>query len=570
MITSPFLSRVLSKEKAGAFFCIGLMLPSLLWVWLDKRVWPWDQAEYGYYSVWLWKYLTINPLDWWDAMMLTLRLKTPGLPWLAQFATPLGDLSGFHDSIFLTLIVLISILSLILVFLTARSVFPGKNGLAWFCPLALAAAPLFSGMNQQFLVEAPQMMAICWLLLIISRLDQWPLRAIFWHTAAAFIWGCLMKVTFPLYALIPVSYIAIHTVRRLHKNPDQWSRGKLRRIDLAAMGFTIFGGIAALMWLVKNFDLLWLFIKINAQSQSGAIYGSASPFSEKIKFWLSSIIESYFTASAFLAVFLLILIFAFLQWKSVREFFRKKTARQKISHNLPGLPLCLVCTASFLLALIIHSSQANEISRFLTPLLPFFVFFLAGILSLLNNRVLIICVFTLFSFQYIFVHAHALGFLPNSPGLSEYLWRLDRDDTRSRQITETIEQTAARPESANRWIMAGCSVPTLSRNTLSYYMMKNKTVRNQDTQIFSYNFGESDLRKLVGEIKAKRPVYFITVPAESIPDGLPRGLNLISPALLEAMNHSPWYEKVTESPAPDILIFKIRDEYYLPASHLQK
>lgn len=570
MIIPPLLSPKFIKEKAGIYFCLLLMLPSLIWAWLDKRVWPWDQADYGYYSIWLWKILITSPWEWGQAMMLTLRLKTPGLPWLAQFVTPLGDLTGYHDSIFLTFIILTGLGSLLLIWLTALKIFSRKSFLVFLCPLIMAAAPLFVAMNQQFLVEIPQMMAVCWLLYIITHLDDWPVRRIFWHTTAAFLWGCLMKVTFPLYGMIAVIWITVRLFVRLKKNPSQWNAGKLRVVDYAAMVFSVLGGLTGLLWLTKNLPLLWLFVQINASHESGAVYGSDASFFSKVGKWLFSVVENYFTLPAFLVFLLIVLLFVASRWKVIWAKCMDKTTRKESLRNLPGLSLWLVCTASLLLAVIVHASQANEVSRFLIPLLPFFIFFLAGVLFFINNRFFIISIFAVFGFQYLSIHSYALGLLPDSIPVTAYLWKLDRDTTRYKQISGTIEETAARPECARRWIMAGCSVPTLNRSTLSYFMMKNKTVRDQNTRIFSYNYGDTDLPKLVQEIKSKRPVYIITLPASLIPTDLPEGLNLISPSLEASLSQSPWYQSQKNPADPDILIYKIRNEYYLPMRNLHE
>ncbi len=557
-------------KKTGVVYCFFLLLPPWIWVCLDRRVWPWDQADYGYYSIWLWKYFITSPLDWWDAMMLTLRLKTPGLPWLAQFATPLGDLTGNHDHVFLTIIILISGISLYFIWSSARTLFPGNQPLVFLCPLIVAASPLFLGMNQQFLVEAPQMMAVCWLIYILSRMDQWPIRRIFWHTAAATLWGCLMKVTFPVYSIIPLLSIAYHLFSVIRRNPRQWSQGKLYALDYAVMIFTVLTGFLGAFWITKNLESLWLFVQITAQAETGAIYGSAGSFLDKTGFWLNAIGKCYFTGNTIIIFVLLVIILIFLQRKNIKSRLHKRWKNHQSPASSPIFRVWMMSMASFLFALVTHSSQANEMSRFLTPILPYACFLIAGFVYFLKGRLPAYCLLALFFIQYIYIQAYSFNQYPGSKGVGEYPLRLERSDEKKKEIIKLINMTAAQPECAKRWIMVGCSVPSLSRSTLNYYLLQNQSARAQDTLILSYDFGENDLPRLLRQIKAKRPVYFITVPSASIPKNMPAGLNLISPSLLSAIESSPWYQKQAGAPSPNILIYKIRDESYLPSGNLHK
>lgn len=555
---------VRDRVGVGHVLAVVLMLPAIVWAWMDRRVWPWDQAEYGYYAIWLWKYFLSGPLDWWEAMMLTLRLKTPGLPWLAQFVTPLGDLTGRYDSLFLMTVIATGTAALLLLVRIAQCLFPGHRLLHFLCPLMMAASPLFLGLNLQFLVEVPQMMAVCWLLLILTRMDKWPLPRVFWHTMAACVWGCLMKVTFLLYGILPLILIVIHMGIRIRKNPSEWRTAKFQVSDYAVMIFALFAGVMAMVWLGRNFEYLWAFVHANAHSTSGSVYGSAAPFWDKMRFWTRAIVDCYFVIPTFLASLALIVIYVMARWKMLRWVNPKDLNPDKFFRAPTCLNLWILSAVSFAFALAVHSAQANEVSRFLLPVLPYFVLIVAGILRFLNSRFLEICALVIFGYQYFYVTSLAFDLSPQGDSATSYLWTVERNPQRDAQLRETIQLTAAQPEAARRWIMAGCSTPTLSRNTLSYYMMKNRAVRAQDTQIFAYDFGESDLRKLLGQVKSKRPVYFISTPPDQIPPGLPEGLNLISPALLKAIAASPWYEKIPETPAPDILVYKIRGQSYLP------
>ena len=74
-----------------------VVLPSIVWISIDRTAWPWDQAWYGKYSVELFYTLIYAPSEWVPAMLRVFGRMAPGIAWGGQFFVPLGFLTGSID-----------------------------------------------------------------------------------------------------------------------------------------------------------------------------------------------------------------------------------------------------------------------------------------------------------------------------------------------------------------------------------------------------------------------------------------------------------------------------------------
>ena len=127
-------------DRLWGLLLVVLLAPSLVWIFLDCSLWPWDQAWYGQMSVDLWETLVSRP-DLWPGMMIdTLRIKAPGTSWLGQFFVPVGRLIGNSDAGLLLSIVLTQWLVLLLVFKSLGDL-TGGNRLLALTGAVLVAAP---------------------------------------------------------------------------------------------------------------------------------------------------------------------------------------------------------------------------------------------------------------------------------------------------------------------------------------------------------------------------------------------------------------------------------------------
>ena len=73
-------------------------IPNIVWIALDQRVWPWDQAWYGQVSVELFYRLIHSRSGWFQEMISAFGTKAPGTAWLGQFFVPIGQIIGSMDT----------------------------------------------------------------------------------------------------------------------------------------------------------------------------------------------------------------------------------------------------------------------------------------------------------------------------------------------------------------------------------------------------------------------------------------------------------------------------------------
>jgi len=67
-----------------------LLIPSLIWIARDHRVWPWDQAYYGMLTLKIGHAFHGGPIAWLRAFLEVPDSRAPLLVWLAQITQPLA------------------------------------------------------------------------------------------------------------------------------------------------------------------------------------------------------------------------------------------------------------------------------------------------------------------------------------------------------------------------------------------------------------------------------------------------------------------------------------------------
>src|ERR1043165_4465227 len=98
----------------------ALLVSSVVWVCLDQRVWPWDQAWYGEATLDLWFARSQGAQAWLNAALHALGSKPPLLLWIAQFMLPLSRVTGDIESSFLLVNVAAAGATLAVVYVVAR------------------------------------------------------------------------------------------------------------------------------------------------------------------------------------------------------------------------------------------------------------------------------------------------------------------------------------------------------------------------------------------------------------------------------------------------------------------
>src|SRR6266851_854097 len=155
-----------SRILLALFYSI-LLLPSFVWVFLDRSVWPWDQAWYGEVTVQLYSTLRHEPGKWLQAMIAAFGTKPPAIAWIGQWFVPFGKRMGSIDLALHLSVLLIQFLTLVMVWRLGREVFPERS--RWLPAIGclfVGSAPLFIGLSHQYFPEPLQNLAVLWIFYI--------------------------------------------------------------------------------------------------------------------------------------------------------------------------------------------------------------------------------------------------------------------------------------------------------------------------------------------------------------------------------------------------------------------
>jgi hypothetical protein len=136
-----------------------LLIPSVIWIARDHRVWPWDQAYYAMQALKIEHALHDGPIAWEWAFLKVPDSRAPLLVWLAQITSPLAGAFLGAERAFLLVNILAGVATFWLVFSTLRRL--GADIWAATAGMALCGgASSFIGLNHQFLVEGVQVTTV--------------------------------------------------------------------------------------------------------------------------------------------------------------------------------------------------------------------------------------------------------------------------------------------------------------------------------------------------------------------------------------------------------------------------
>lgn len=487
-----------TSPRLGRIVPLLLLLPSLLWILTDHRVWPWDQSWFGEVSADLWSTAVRDSLAAWSRLMLhAIASKPPAVVWIGQAFAPLSAVLGWEPALLLSILAT-QAASLVLFWVSVARLFGPGTPAGWppgWPPgwiaatagvLTLAASPLFIGMTNQYFAEPVQLLSVCLFLWIaVNRYAMGRLRLIAWLVLAAAL-GLAAKTTTPLYAfgfgLVALSGL----VRRPAAEPVE-SRIVTAVLLAAALG------MAALTvgWYVVNAEHT---LRHALQSATGSValhYGTVGDFSTKLAFWLRSLKAALLLPGAgpvaAVAVPALLVLAA---WR-IRSGRSAPAATPAIASSGPAMgPVVLAAVLQIVAVLTAFSLNINEESRFLLPLFPS-VALLVALAVAAAGRTAGAAVAGLLALQWAVAHAMALGWIPVHAD-NPWLQAREVDGTR----LATIERLAAAtcPSSdAGRINLVGTEQPWLNAYTMSFLSARGRAQVGWRCYYTSLGYAQTDI-----------------------------------------------------------------------------
>ena len=495
--------------------------PNLVWIWLDKTVWPWDPAWYGKHSVDLFVTLLHAPSEWWQAMMDALGRQAPGIAWAGQFFVPIGLWIGSIDTGLLLSIVCAQAVAVALTTVAVWDLSGRRRNAAATALVVMSSAPLLVGMSHYYFVEMMQTAAVAWFVLIMARAPSWSRMLTFGQLTLATWVAMLAKVSSPLFCFAPGLVALYYLVTRPRRAPV-----RRRLAPSVTLALAILIGVATVAWYLHNGKAVVGHVSLSSRGPVAELYGESEQILPSLGFWLSAVAANFFSPYT-MAVAGLTVAGAIAAAVLTRDVGPKRL-----------LIACAVSGVQIAAALLAFSLSPNRATRYLLPVLPYVVVLLGWAVSLLNRRIVTVAVIAAFTLQWAHVHAQALQLLPKAE--SGWLNPANRMRAHQRTLDALVRRTCPGPDATARASAVGVQLPWMNAPAASYAASKVAAPNRVTCEYDAVAYYESDADAAWTRLASRRLAYFIGMDGDyAVPDtAIHRTLNQLNGPILKRVETS--------------------------------
>lgn len=482
------------------FFCFFLVLPSIVWIVVDKTVWAWDQSCYGLFSIGFFRYLTESPLDYLGAVTNAIYgSRAPGIALVGQFFVPLGLLFGKVDFFLLLSIVLESFVSLTLMLSIGQTTCRSNRLPAYLACLVLASFPLFINVTRTYLVESLQLLGIVyfyWILATFSRRTSDMTGA---HLIFASVICLLAKVSTPLYCLIPGLVILVKL----------FLKGWKKVLPIGARAYFLWAiGLCSLVqvaiWYHHNLGAILAFTHQTSVGDIAEFYGQKAPIMVKMQAWLEILREQTVIEPVLFALPVVLGIPAYAIGKGMMHPPSPREACRLESKHLLGL----VALAQIVVVVVVLVTSVAEDPRYAYGILPSVVVAFLVLSSYLSNGYYFGACLILFGGQFAVANLYSFGF---EPDLLSKFTVMNVVKNESEQKTELKAVSLMTSDYAKRGYstIVGISYHWLNGNTIAYENAKSRFDKTIWPKIEAWPMNAKQA-EVSDWIKKRRKYIFIT------------------------------------------------------------
>ncbi len=447
-----------------------LLLPSLVWIAVDRRPWAWDPAFYGYWTLKALNTLSTEGITGWlNANIHALGMMPPLLVWLAQPFVALRHVVGELDVAFLLLNFTAGAATLAVVYIVVRRL-GGSMLDALAAVTVCGAANLFFGITRHFLTEPLQGLAAAVSVLAAlhaeGRSHVRNAGLILLMIAVSF----LAKATSFIFVLPALTYIAVVLVAtRTAPHPPA------RRSDFVLLA----GGVLAFALTAAWYAVNWAAMSEHFRQAStgpaaenyrsgGAAYSGTTRYTEEVWFWRRALGEAL-TVKPLLAVLLAAVIAAALMIAALR-LRRAPDLAQACSAAIADHALFGYYVAGMIvLTVLAYAFQINQDVRFMYSLLPL-IGVLAGWACVTLRRAAVPAAL-LGLFFVSGAAANALTFGTNIGDSAAWLLPVDSTTTHRSELAQAVAESCRGDAHANA---IGVSYAHLNGNNANYYAERQR------------------------------------------------------------------------------------------------
>ena len=547
-VASSGVQRLLPVLVAAA-----LVVPSIVWVSLDRSIWPWDPAWYAEVSVDLWATLRNHPSAWPDAMTHAFGLKPPAVAWLGQFFVPLGAIVGQDAVALLLSLVACQAASLALVYTALRGLAGGAAALV--SALVVAGSPLFVSMSHEYFAEPIQTVAVAWLLLILARAAERRPALTIAQLPGVLALAMLAKLSSPAYVAAPavgaVLLVLLHRARRPQQRPP-WQDAAVVSSSIVSILLVV----AALSWYRINLDGAIQHAR-NASADTG-LYGVDRSFLHQFPDWLERLRDTMFLPHVWLI--LGVLTVASLALAVLRG--RRAMLRDA------RVVTVVACVVSVIVVLVALASQPNQEVRYLLPLLPLVAAPLALALCAARSRVILAAALGVLTIEYAGATLQSFGYA-RQPSLVSYRIASPARDTRFADALNGLISRTCTEGTAAKINVVGGEYPWLNANTLEMLAFARYAESDRRCYYTSLGYAESDAEVAWKRVQDLRPPFYISVDYGNRRNPLPEkqaaavaradAFNRVNVAIFKRITRSADFEPVPGSRRTGLVVFRAVD-----------
>jgi Dolichyl-phosphate-mannose-protein mannosyltransferase len=536
------IGALLDQPAIACAVAVVLLLPSVVWVFRDARVWSWDQAYYASLALQIRYALHAGALAWLSAFLTVPDSRAPLLPWMAQATMPLTRVLGSPEQALLLSVVGASAITLGLEYSTTRRL-GGTRAVGLTAMLACAGTSDFIAFNHQFLVEAGQTMAVTGLAWIALRADDasWSrlmAGTLFWVTVALLAKTTSLGYVPPFLLYIGIVCAASHRTRATAGPVD----------FVLLFGALVLAAIAVAWYAMHWGGIVTHIAEATITSDIVLLYGSDRPLLPKLQFWSGALLQAL-SPFPWLAGFVLIVAAGVLAGSAARLMRRRfaHLLQQAIETRLL-FALCLAGT--IVVDLIAYSRMIAEDARYLAPMVSLVVLLFAWSLVTLRSFWLTAGAAVLLVGNWVATHVMAQGLaaLPQAA-----LWYLQAPQTNSATTARMARAVRAVCEKARmgRVNVIGADLADFNANSAQFYAEKMRRMAGYRCDYISLGYLESDPKRAIRTLYDTNADFFVTLPLNELPPPGTDRFDRVSRSVAQWIATSPDFERVT--PEDDIL-----------------
>lgn len=496
-----------SSRSYTALLVVSLLiaLPAVLWSILDASVWTWDPANYGLLS------LKLNTAFHTGASSLLSELAAesvtaPLLYWTGALTVSLGYIFPRPEAALLLSNIIFALCVITFMWILVQNL---ARDLTFRIvgALVLLSSPSFRGLTQTYFVEIAQMASISLLMYAGYCLSKSRFSVSIPLLIAASAVAMLAKFSSIFFIVPIVSYSLIAATSRAsnvdrNNNTNWW-----------IILFSISASTACIYWYIFNIGPVLEHAEKFSTSQFAEIYGSRSGFITKFWMWCDTL-SNALTPFPYLAlIFSLIVVAALI----------KRLRMEMSSFNLGGFVArgsLFSATLALLFPFVIgvYSTQINEESRFIAPLIPVAAVSIAWALSELNSRWLTRAIIAVLCVGYCFTTAQSFGFSSTTRRTPWYFQSVNMNDHSAERLSRAVA-ASCRQKTAKQLIMVGVGLPDFNANSLTFESAKQAISGRPFCNYTAGNPYETDLEREVAMMEVMKVSAFITLPYAELPKG---------------------------------------------------